>query len=66
MLRMLLYPTTSDLAFLPAAYQPPAVAAALSMTNCTIVTLCRTVTMYTEYFKPMALREGTVSSGMLA
>ena len=58
MLRMLLYPPTSAMAFFPAAYQQPPTAEAsnavalvpsLSIRNSSISTLCQTVADYTAF-----------------
>ena len=60
MLRMLLYPPTSALAFLPAAYQQPLAesaaanntggqATSLRISNSSISTLCQTVAAYTMF-----------------
>lgn len=50
--RMLLYPPNSSWAFLPAAYQvPPLSGSFLSMSNCTITTLCATVAAYTTFMQ---------------
>ena len=65
MLRMLLYPPSSALAFLPAAYQQPleTASAAILISNCSIVTLCQTVAMYTSYLKAKTPESVAVSTG---
>lgn len=54
MQRMLLYPPSSDLSFLPAAYQTPTVVpATLRLTNSSITTQCSTVQAYTTWLRAM-------------
>ena len=63
MLRMLIYPPSSNLAFLPAAYQQPPASAAITISNSSIMTLCQTVTMYTDYLKATMSDSVSVSCG---
>ena len=56
MQRMLLFPPSSSWPFFPAAYRAPLAAnATLTMTNCTITTLCRTVSAYLSYMNETSL-----------
>ncbi|GAX73134.1 hypothetical protein CEUSTIGMA_g587.t1 [Chlamydomonas eustigma] len=49
MLRMLLYPPSSQLAFVPAAYHIPTAHFTLTLSDCSIQTLCTTVSEYEQY-----------------
>ena len=49
MSRMLLYPPGSAWAFMPASFLPPSNITFI-MSNCTISTLCATVTAYASFF----------------
>ena len=65
--RMLLYPPNSSWAFLPAAYQlPPSSGSSLSMSNCTITTLCTTVAAYTAFMRGNAPTSIVVGHGCMA